>query len=52
MKPEAAVERLLKRRIVASVSPYEPPYVRLAAGLLNNEDEVDAALAAVRQLAS
>ena len=52
MTPEAAVERLFERHIVASVSPYEPPYVRLAAGLLNNKDEVEGALAAVRQLAS
>jgi selenocysteine lyase/cysteine desulfurase len=48
---EDVVARLLERRVVASASPYRPPYVRLAPGLVNDEREVDAALRAVREIA-
>ncbi len=51
MEPEAAVKRLLARRVIASASPYRVSYVRLAPSLLNDEGEVDAALAAVAALA-
>ena len=51
LTPEAVVAKLLEKRIVASTSPYRVPYARLAAGLVNDEREVDAALGAVREIA-
>ena len=41
------------RRVVASVTPpfYRPAYARLAAGLITVEEDVEAALAAVRAIA-
>ncbi len=50
MTPDAAVARLLERRVVASASPYATSYVRLAPSLVNSPADVDAALAAVRSL--
>jgi selenocysteine lyase/cysteine desulfurase len=50
LEPPEAVAGLYEKNIVASVSPYDPPYVRLSAGLLNDEQEVEAALRAVRSL--
>jgi isopenicillin-N epimerase len=52
MTPDAAVARLLEQRVVASASPYATSYVRLAPSLVNSPADVDAALAAVRSLAS
>ena len=37
--------------IVATTTPYATSYARLAPGLLNSTEEVDATLAAVRALA-
>ena len=51
MTPDAAVARLLERRVVASASPYAKSYVRLAPSLVNSSADVDAALTAVRSLA-
>jgi selenocysteine lyase/cysteine desulfurase len=51
LSPEAVVARLLDRRIVATTTPYSPSYARLAAGLMNNPDEVDSVLREVRALA-
>ena len=51
LTPEAVVERLAARRIVASTSPYRPSYARLAGSVLNTPEEVDAAVRAVRDLA-
>lgn len=50
--PEAVVEKLFARRIVASTSPYKVAYARLAPGLVNDEREVEAALRAVREIAA
>lgn len=50
MTPDAAVARLLERRIVASASPYATSYVRLAPSLVTSPADVDTALAAVRSL--
>jgi selenocysteine lyase/cysteine desulfurase len=50
-KPEEVVERLAERRIRASVSPYAVAYARLAAGIMNSSEEIDTALAAVREIA-
>ena len=51
LKPEQVVAKLLERNIIASTSPYRVTYARLSAGLINDEQEVDAALRAVRGLA-
>ena len=50
MTPEAAVARLLERRVVASASPYAKPYIRLAPSLVTSPADIDTALAAVRSL--
>lgn len=50
MKPDDVVAKLLERRIVASSSPYAVSYVRLSAGIMNTPEEVDTAVAAVREL--
>jgi selenocysteine lyase/cysteine desulfurase len=51
MSPGAVVDRLAARRIVATVTPYAPPYARLSPGLLNTPSDVDRALAAIRSFA-
>jgi cation transport regulator ChaC len=43
--PEQVVEYLHERRIVASTSPYKVTYARLSASLVNDSDQVEAALA-------
>ena len=50
-QPESVVERLRARRIVATVTPYSRPYVRVAPSILNTPADVRAALAAIRALA-
>jgi isopenicillin-N epimerase len=50
-RPEATVERLGASGIVASVTPYATPYVRLGTTVLVSEDDVDAAVAAVAKAA-
>jgi selenocysteine lyase/cysteine desulfurase len=52
--PPQVVQALRQRNVVASVTPgfYKPPYARLSAGLLTLEEDVDAALAAVRGVAA
>ena len=49
--PEAVVARLAQRRIHATASPYKVSYARLAAGIMNREQEIDTAITAVRDLA-
>jgi isopenicillin-N epimerase len=51
LRPERVVKRLEERRIIASVTPYETQYARVAPGLLNSPKEVDTALGAIRSLA-
>lgn len=51
LAPEAVVARLAERRIHATTSPYAVSYARLAAGIMNRPEEIDAALAAVAALA-
>jgi isopenicillin-N epimerase len=36
--------------VIASTSPYKTTYARLSASLVNDPDEVDAALRAVRAI--
>jgi isopenicillin-N epimerase len=47
---EAVVAALGRRGIVATVTPYSPPYARLAPAIFNTPAEIDRALAAVRAL--
>jgi selenocysteine lyase/cysteine desulfurase len=50
---DEVVERLFaEHRVVASVTPYATRYVRLGAGLYCDENDVDAALAAVRAVST
>jgi selenocysteine lyase/cysteine desulfurase len=49
-KNDAIVAALLEKRIIASSSPYRISYARLAPSLLNDEQQVDAALAEVAKL--
>lgn len=50
LSPDAAVAALRRRRVIATVTPYNPPYARLAPGLLNTPGDVDRALRAIRAL--
>lgn len=49
--PRTVVRRLLEKKVIASSSPYKVSYVRLAPSLLNDEQQVEQALRAVRELA-
>jgi selenocysteine lyase/cysteine desulfurase len=51
LSAQAVVDRLHARGIIATVTPYATSYARLAPGLLNSPDEVDAVLGAVGALA-
>jgi isopenicillin-N epimerase len=48
--PQAVVEKLLKRRIIASTSPYATSYVRFSFGIMNTLEEVEQVLKAVHDL--
>ena len=50
-KPEAVVAKLLEQKIIASTSPYAVSYARLSAGLMNDEADVDRAVAEVAKIA-
>lgn len=50
LSPDAVVGALRRRRVIATVTPYSPPYTRLAPGLLNSPADVDRALRAIRSL--
>lgn len=49
--PEAVVEKLREHRVISSTSPYRVSYPRIAPSLINNEDEVDRTVQAIRSLA-
>jgi isopenicillin-N epimerase len=51
MSPEEVVRRLRAKRIVATVTPYNPSYARVGPGILNTPGEVTRALAAIRAFA-
>jgi isopenicillin-N epimerase len=51
LSAQGVVDRLERRRIIASVTPYEVPHARFTPGLLNTPLEIEAALAAVAELA-
>jgi isopenicillin-N epimerase len=46
-----AVDALRERRVIASAAPYATPHVRLTPSIRNNEADIEAALAAVAELA-
>jgi selenocysteine lyase/cysteine desulfurase len=50
LSPQAVVDRLHADGIVATVTPYTTSYARLAAGLFNSPEEVDAVLRSVAAL--
>ena len=52
MKPEDVVERLLARRIIASVAPYAVSCVRVAPSLLNSTEEIESTLREIHTLAT
>ena len=49
--PHDVVAHLRARRIIATVTPYDPPSTRLAPAIFNTPGEVERAVAAVRALA-
>lgn len=49
--PAQVVQKLFEKKIVASVAPYKVPCVRLSAGIVNSQQDIDSALRAVRALA-
>ncbi len=49
--PEQVVAALLRRKVLASTSPYAVAYARLSGGLMNTPGQVDQALAALREVA-
>lgn len=50
-EPGFVVQRLYERhRIVASVRPYREQFVRLGPSLVTDEDDVDVAARALREL--
>jgi selenocysteine lyase/cysteine desulfurase len=51
LSAQQVVDRLHARKIIATVTPYAVAYPRLAAGLLNNEDQVDTLIDALRAIA-
>jgi isopenicillin-N epimerase len=51
LSAQQVVDRLHARKIIATVTPYATAYPRLAAGLLNNVEQVDAVVEAVRAIA-
>jgi len=51
LSPQEVVDRLLRRGVVATVSPYAPPLARVAPSVLNTPAEVDRALRALRAVA-
>jgi hypothetical protein len=44
------VKRLYERRIVATATPYVTSYARLAPGVLNSPQDVEAALREIRAM--
>ncbi|HEX5709620.1 MAG TPA: aminotransferase class V-fold PLP-dependent enzyme [Pyrinomonadaceae bacterium] len=51
MKPFEVTDRLLKRRILATTTPYATSYARLAPCLLNTPEEIERTLREIRALA-
>jgi len=50
MTPEAVVNKLTEKKIIASKTPYRPSYPRLSPGIYNTSDEMEKVLRAIRTL--
>ncbi len=50
LTPPQVVQRLRQQGIIATTTPYATSYARVAPGLLNTPDEIDATLRAIRAL--
>jgi isopenicillin-N epimerase len=51
LKAKETVGRLLRKKILASTTPYPVPFARVAFGIMNTPAEVETTLRAVRELA-
>ena len=51
MHPDEVVKRMHAKGIIMSSTPYPVSYARFATSLLNNEDEIERALAEIRAMA-
>lgn len=51
LAPQAVVEKLKQRGIIASSSPYRISYARIAPSLINNEEEIERTMRELRALA-
>ncbi len=51
MKPEAVVKTMHEKGIIMSNTPYRVSYARCAPSLLNNEQEIEIALAEIQAIA-
>jgi isopenicillin-N epimerase len=51
LRAQEVVDRLRTRAIIATTTPYATSYARLAAGVMNSEDQVDQLVEAVRAIA-
>lgn len=51
LKAKETVDRLLKKKILASTTPYGVPFARVACGIMNTPAEVDVTLRAIRSMA-
>lgn len=49
MSPRQVVEKLRKRNIVGSVTPYATKYARLAPSIINSSEEIDMTLRAIKE---
>lgn len=47
---DVVVKKLLEKGIIASTTPYKTVYARLTPSIVNSEEEVDRALAAIEQI--
>jgi selenocysteine lyase/cysteine desulfurase len=50
MKPDEVVEQLMKKKIIATVSPYKVRHARFTPGIINTPLDVDKAVKAVAEL--
>jgi selenocysteine lyase/cysteine desulfurase len=52
MKPEEVAKKLLEKKILASTTPYKEIHARLTPCVINTEEEVEACLRALREIAT
>jgi selenocysteine lyase/cysteine desulfurase len=50
LKAKETVDRLLRKKILASTTPYGVPFARLSCGIMNTPEEVETTLGAIRGL--